>query len=85
MTQRKRELTKTLTIRLPEPVLNRLRHLATRDNRKLSDYVRLKLLGTDQYQALLVTINLGARLNGESPLASILRWQEDSRVLRSNQ
>ena len=48
MTQRKRELTKTLTIRLPEPVLNRLRHLALKNRRKLSDYVRLSLEEVDR-------------------------------------
>lgn len=49
MTQRKRELTKTLTIRLPEPVLKRLKVKAKHGHRKLSDYVRLVLQHVDQH------------------------------------
>ncbi len=48
MTQRKRELTKTLTIRLPEPVLRRLQARAKREQRKVSDYVRLTLEEADK-------------------------------------
>ena len=54
MTQRKRELTKTLTIRLPEPVLNCLRHLALKNRRKLSDYVRLSLEEVDRRGGITV-------------------------------
>ena len=44
MTQHERtKLTKTLTIRLPQSVLTRLRQLAVKDQRKLADYVRMKL------------------------------------------
>ena len=48
MTLRKRELTRTLTIRLPEPILVRLRRLAAKNRRKLSDYVRLTLEEVDR-------------------------------------
>lgn len=48
MTARKRELTHTLTIRLPEPVLRRLQARAAREHRKVSDYVRLTLEEADK-------------------------------------
>lgn len=48
MTQRKRELTASLTIRLPQPVLRRLRTRATSEHRSVSDYVRLTLEEADK-------------------------------------
>ena len=61
MTQRKRELTHTLTIRLPEPVLKRLRAQAAREHRKVSAYVRLTLEEADKRGGLALLQDIEGR------------------------